>query len=256
MKLSIAIVVIATALVSCATMPPPYALLDWNDFMATFPGQPEAQAAYPGGATKVAGYADAAASIASGNERFARWCAAHGGKSDVSQVLARSNAMTSAFHNGLSLKLNAERAQGVAWTPTAAVACASASGGDELIAVMVSEPGLATEALTIQGKRIEKLTRVFFDGRQASEFAVEYVKREEVRVRRFAAVSRDRATAKAEATARLRSQLKTGDRTSVGLVVEVRPPLALVQYDQRYRELSSRPATEWLPISSLVAPSD
>jgi hypothetical protein len=49
-----------------------------------------------------------------------------------------------------------------------------------------------------------------------------------------------------------KAALKVGDRVPSGLVIDVRPPLAQIQYDEEAREIEGLPQTEWLPITSLV----
>ena len=116
-----------------------------------------------------------------------------------------------------------------------------------------SEP--ASARLPSGKKRIDKLTRVFFDKQQSADFATVYPQREEERVKRAAAESRDRVAAHDAATRKLQSNPRIGDRTALGTIVDLRPPLALVQYDERYRSLSDQPAAEWLRIDGLSAAS-
>ena len=191
----------------------------------------------------------------SGAQRFESWCTAHGGSGGRTQVLGPSNASVARFQQAVTAKLNADQAQGNAWTPSISSACIDKTSG-EIIAAMLSIRGYKHEAFERDGKHLEKVTRVFFDGRQANAFAAAYTRREEERVARAVADSQARQAARAEATNRLRKQPRVGDRTTLGVVVEIRPPLVLVQYDRRYAEISGRPTSEWVPIESLSAPSD
>lgn len=252
-----AFALLATAIVAvgCATSSP-YATVDWSGFVASFPGQTNGVDGYASGTVKVVGTANAAASIAAGTERFDAWCSAHGGKSGLTQVLTGTSAAVYKFHTALSAKINAERSQGLEWVQTFAVACMEPQGSKDLIALMLSEPGRRSETQQIQGKVIEKLTRTFFDKRQADEFSSVQLKREAELAQRLAADSRDREDRRAAATLRLRQQPRVGDRTLLGVVIELRAPMALVQYDERYRRLGDRPPTEWLRIDALSAPSD
>lgn len=245
----------ATVLASCATSSP-YTSVDWSGFIASFPGQTSSPDGYASGAVKVAGSANVAASIAAGNERFDAWCSAHGGKSGLTQVLTGTSAAVSKFHTALSAKVNTERSQGLEWVQTSAAACIEPQGSRDVIALMLSEPGRRSEAQQIQGKVVDKLTRTFFDRLQADEFSSVQLKREAERAQRQAADSRDREDRHAAATLRLRQQPRVGDRTLLGVVIELRAPMALVQYDERYRQLGNRSATEWVRIDTLSAPSD
>ncbi len=243
----------AAVLTGCAANNP-QAVLDWDGFIASFAGEARKQPQYATAAVKVVGNPDASASIAGGNARFERWCAAHGGKSDATQTLARSNPTVSIFHDALGLKSNAEQARGIDWKPINAVACVDVHSA-ELIAAMVSEQG-KNEARTSEGKVVDRVTRVFFTRQQAVEFNDEYARREIERTEQAVAVSRDREAKRGAATRRLRENPRIGDRTLNGTIVDIRPPLVLVQYDERYRVLTNRPLTEWLRIDALSAPSD
>ena len=243
----------AAVLAGCAANNP-QAVLDWDGFIASFAGDARRQPQYATAAVKVVGNPDASASIAGGNARFERWCAAHGGKSDATQTLARSSPTVSVFHHALGLKSNAERARGMDWKPINAVACVDIQSA-ELIAAMVSEQG-KNEARMSQGKVVDRVTRAFFTRQQAVEFNDEYARQEIERTEQAAVALRDREAKRAAATRRLREDPRVGDRTLNGTIVDIRPPLVLVQYDERYRVLTNRPLTEWLRIDALSAPSD
>lgn len=245
---------LALSLLGCATAPSDG--LDWQSFVATFAGEPLRSVDYPSGAMKTAMSATATASIESGTRKFESWCSAHGGRSGLTQVLATSSPSVASFHQALSAKLNGDQALGLPWTPKFAIACVENKAARELVAVMISVEGPKNEARERDGKVLEKVTRVFFDGGQAADFSAAYVKREADRASRLAEDFRARDAARAEATDRLHRHIRVGDRTSLGVVVDIRPPLALIQYDQRYVRISGRPAAEWLPIESLSAPSD
>ena len=55
---------------------------------------------------------------------------------------------------------------------------------------------------------------------------------------------------------KLRWTLSAGDRTLVGVIVEVKLPLVLIQYDELYRKLGNRPQTEWVNVDTISAPVD
>lgn len=54
-------------------------------------------------------------------------------------------------------------------------------------------------------------------------------------------------------SARLRANPKVGDETSFGMIIELKPPLALIQVRPDQREIRSA-SQEWVKIDSLVAP--
>ena len=242
-----------TLLMGCASAPTDS--LDWSGFVASFAGESERRTDYPHGVSKGAESPQVAASMKSGATRFESWCSAHAGTADQTQRFQASSAAASRFQAAVSAKLNANRAHGEPWVPSIAMACVDKDTG-ALVAAMLSIQGYQHEAVERDGRRFDKLVRVFFDGRQAEDFAAYYASREDERSTRVAAESAIRQAARDEATRRLRTRPQIGDRTSVGTVIELRPPLALVQYDRRYREVSGRPPSEWLRIDGLSAPSD
>lgn len=226
----------------------------WEGFAASFAGVPFESDEYPAGISKVAVSADVFASIEGGNARFARWCAARAGTSGQVQHLARSSAALAAFQGSLAAKSNAEQANGLSFVIVSAVACLQ-PGSSGLLAVMVSAPGRKGETEIKDGKVLNRLTRAFFTADQAAIFNAAYMRREAERTRLASTRLREREAKKADATQQLRSNPRIGDRTPVGTIIEVRPPLVLLQYDERYRALGNRPPAEWLPIASLTAES-
>ena len=247
------LVMLATLVAGCAALTPAEPAA-WPDFVASFAGVPFESNEYPAGTTKVAVSADVPGSIESGNARFARWCAARAGTSGQVQQLARSNSTLSSFQGSLAAKSNAEQAGGLSFVVVSTVGCVGPAN-QGVIALMVSSPGRKGETEVKDGKVLSKLTRAFFTADQAGAFSAAYTQREAERTRLASARLQEREGKKAEATQRLRSNPRVGDRTPVGTIVEVRPPLVLVQYDERYRALGNRPAAEWLPIESLTADS-
>jgi hypothetical protein len=245
--------VLTSLVVGCAALAPAEPAT-WPVFVASFAGVPFESNEYPAATTKVAVSADVLGSIESGNARFARWCAAQAGTGEQVQQLARADSTLSNFQGSLAAKSNAEQAGGLSFVVVSAVGCIG-QANQGLIALMVSAPGRKGETEVKDGKVLSKLTRAFFTADQAGAFIAAYTQREAERTRLASARLQEREGKKAEATQRLRSNPRVGDRTPVGTIIEVRPPLVLVQYDERYRSLGNRPATEWLPIESLTAKS-
>jgi hypothetical protein len=229
--------------------------MDWQGLVASFAGNPEQPVDAPFGTTKVVVSPQAAWSMTSGVSRFESWCGAHSGRSGRAEQLQASNADVSRFQAALSAKLNADQAMGSGWSPSLALMCVD-KGSGKIVAAMLSIQGHPREGFEREGKHFDKLTRVFFDASQVDAFSSYIATKEAERSSRATALSRERLAARDEATGRLRTRPQVGDRTSLGVIVELRPPLALVQYDLRYRAISGRPASEWVRIDGLSAPSD
>jgi hypothetical protein len=255
MRPSLPILLLAIALASCAA-PGPGTSLDWPGFVTSFAGEARVDPRYGTGTVKEVTNADVPASIAGGNLRFERWCAAQRGKAFLTQASDHRNALASRFHQALAAKSNAEQAQGLTWRPSVAMACLGGPDGQDLVAVMLSEPSRRQDATAFQGKSVDKLTRAFFDRQQAADFARLYEEREAERSGAAMRASQDREARRNAATDRLRADPHVGDRTNLGTIVELRGPLALIQYDERYRRLTTRPQIEWIRIEALTAPSE
>lgn len=255
MRLPTLLLPIAVSLVSCST-PSPTADLDWSGFVASFAGEARIDRQYGTATAKEVTNADVGASLTGGNAKFERWCASHHGKAFLTQAPDHHNAVASRFHQALAAKSNAEQAQGLGWRPSVAMACLGGRDGQDLVAVMLSEPGRKQEAQMVQGKSVGKLTRAFFDRQQAVDFASLYEAREAQRSAEAVKASQVREMNRSAATRRLRMDPHVGDRAATGTIIELRGPLALVQYDERYRSFTNRPPTEWIRVDTLTAPSE
>jgi hypothetical protein len=95
----------------------------------------------------------------------------------------------------------------------------------------------------------------FYRTGNISEFVGYYMAEERKRVDKTLESLRQKRESESERTQQLRTSPKVGDETSKGVIVELRPPLALIQYHPRIREILNLPTSEWVPISSLTAPS-
>lgn len=62
----------------------------------------------------------------------------------------------------------------------------------------------------------------------------------------------ERSAKRDAATARLRAEPKVGDSTSLGMIIEIKPPLALIQLRPELRE-SRKASQEWVKIEALSA---
>jgi hypothetical protein len=94
----------------------------------------------------------------------------------------------------------------------------------------------------------------FYTPAQASEFADFYNQKEKARTLALQKESLQRTNYQAEETRRLRTAPKIGDQTIEGIITDLRPPLALIQYNAMQRQMFGKPQSEWVPIRSLTAP--
>lgn len=249
--------VVLIALLSGCAATSPTEPVDWNGFVGSFAGDALSTGPYAPGISKVVTNRDVATSLNAGNQRFESWCTAHGGRSYPAQQVG-SNPEVYNLQAALSAKVNAERAQGLGlgWKPTTVLVCVSSPDGKTLVAAMVSEPGGANETKTIHGTTVNTLTRAFFTSTQSAQFAAAYERKEAERMSQASAESRARDAYRTAETRRLQTQPNIGDRTSLGVIIDVRLPMVQIQYDERYRALSSRPPSEWVPVQSLSAPAN
>jgi hypothetical protein len=93
----------------------------------------------------------------------------------------------------------------------------------------------------------------FYTPEQAAQFADFYNARRSSAPRTPARTCSSAWSARLR-TRRLRAEPKIGDKTNQGIIIDLRPPLALIQYDAMQRQMFGKPQQEWVPISSLVAP--
>ena len=94
----------------------------------------------------------------------------------------------------------------------------------------------------------------FYTPEQAAQFADFYNQKESQRAEASRKESQRRSDRQDEETRRLRTAPKVGDQTIEGIVIDLRPPLALIQYNAMQRQIFGKPQTEWISISSLTAP--
>lgn len=231
-------------------------VVTWEQFVAQQPGVSQRWSAYAPANVKIIEAVDAGASIEASKSSFAAWCSAHDGVSSPMSQPARSSMTAGALQKSLSLKINAERAANGEWKPLESFACVKRASTSAFLGAMVVELQPTKGSSWPAGRYAGRLTYAFFGQTQVDEFAATYERREIERTQRLEAAARERDERRTAATTRLRQSPRVGDRTSLGTIIEVRPPLALLQYDERYRAVSNRPSSEWVRIDTLSALSE
>jgi hypothetical protein len=254
-KLSVGLLPTLALLAGCATSQR-LAVVSWDQFVAQSAGVPQRWNDYAPANVKIVESLDAGDSMEASKDRFRAWCSAHGGVSSSTSHAIRSNATTGLLHQAVSLKSNAEQAASGKWKPIESFACVEQAPAGAFLGSMVIELEPAKGSSWPVGRYKGQLTYAFFTRPQVEEFAATYARLETERTQRFQSAAREREERRAAATRKLQREPRVGDRTNLGTIIEVRPPLALLQYDERYRAVSNRPSSEWVRIDTLSAPSD
>lgn len=254
-KLSVGILPTLALLAGCATSQR-LAMVSWDQLVAQSAGAPQRSNDYAPANVKIVESLDAGDSMEASKSRFRAWCSAHGGVSSPTSQPARSNPTTGLIHKSLSLKGNAEQAASGKWKPIESFACVEQAPTGAFLGSMVIELEPAKGSSWPVGRYKGQLTYAFFTRPQVEEFAATYARLETERTQRLQSQAREREERRAAATRKLQREPKVGDRTNLGTIIEVRPPLALLQYDERYRAVSNRPSLEWVRIDTLSAPSN
>lgn len=226
--------------------------VSWEQFIAQHPGESQRWSDFAPANVKVMESVDAGASMEVSKSRFAAWCSAHGAVSSSASQSARPSATMSTLQKSLALKSNAERAAGGDWRPVELLSCAASAFRSAMVIELQPAKGSSWPV----GRYAGRLTYAFFGQAQVDEFSSTYERLEIERTQRHEAAAREREERRTAATTRLRQNPRVGDRTNLGTIIEVRAPLALLQYDERYRAVSNRPASEWVRIDTLSASSE
>ncbi len=254
-KLSVGILPTLALLAGCTTSLR-LAEVGWDQFVTQSAGAPQRWSDYAPATVKIVESLDAGASIEASKGRFREWCSAHGGASSSTSQPTQSNATTGLLRQAVSLKSNAEQAASGRWKPIESLACIEQVPAGVFLGSMVIELDPAKGSTWPVGRYKGQLTYAFFTRPQVEEFAANYARLETERSQRKQSAAREREDRRAAATRKLQQEPRVGDRTNLGTIVEVRHPMVLLQYDERYRVISNRPASEWVRVDTLSAPSD
>lgn len=250
---AVVVVLGAGGLSGCATAPPSPPM-DWPGFIASFDGMRTSQMAdYGTPDTVVMTYKDPKLGTASAKRWFTAWCASQKGESLVINAATPRAPISRALFSGLSLSLNASQARGRPYAPNELLGCIRTTEPRDLMYGMFFEEVVPPR---LGGPWPLQHRFAFYTADQAMAFeaAQQSLNRERGAASRQATI--DRAERQTAATRALRQNPRVGDRTLVGVIVEVKLPLVLIQYDEMYRKLGNRPQTEWVNVDTLSAPVD
>lgn len=233
---------LALAVAGCSSTEPDMRL-SWPDFVARAAGLHTRTREWPHGTAVQASDANAPVPGDTEIRRFVTWCNANSGRAMPDVMAAKRSADAVSFHNAVTKKGHAYQASGGGWRPMTSNVCVSAADISTVLAAMATE----------QAMRVGEVSwRVYFSPEQARQFTSEMQRREQLRLawsqRNWLQVD---AIRDAE-TSRLRSAPRIGDWTDRGLVVEIRPPLVLIEPERKNLAMQDMPPF-WMRIEELRA---
>lgn len=226
--------------------------MDWPAFIAAMPGNAIDGAEYKTTTVKQSAYPANSPGLEQSKERFVVWCKAHGGASTtIPGIQTPTPART--FFTAVSAWSNQELVlygnRYTNWT----YFCHEAKT-QELTAVLLVRAFGGYRDAPYDPNKLPAPVFAFYTPAQASEFADFYNQKEKERALAAQQVSQQRSERQAEQTHKLRTAPKIGDQTADGIIIDLRPPLALIQYNAMQRQLLGKPQSEWVQIQSLIAP--
>ncbi len=247
------VVLAATGMAGCATAPPS-PQLDWPGFIASFEGTRTSQLAdYGTPDTVVVTYKDSKSGPTSAKRWFAAWCASQKGEAVAINAATPRTPLSRALFSGLSLSINALQARGRPYAPNELLGCMRTTEPKDLMYGMFFEEVVPPR---VGGPWPPQHRYAFYTDEQVKAFEASQQAASRERAASLQQSSNDRAERQTAATRALRQNPRVGDRTLVGVIVEVKLPLVLIQYDELYRKLGNRPQTEWVNVDTLSAPVD
>lgn len=240
----------AVIVAGCAAPTASEASMDWPAFIASVPGTAISDAAYKTPTLKRSTYRANTPDLEQAKASFGTWCKAHGGKAANMPPL-QSTGTAQSFYSAASAWSNQELVLYGERYRSTSLFCFDAQ--QQLTAVMMVRTYSGHRDGPYEPDKLPAPAIAFYTPEQAVQFANFYNQKEKERAAASRKDSQQRSDRQAEETLRLRTAPKVGDQTIEGLIIELRPPLALIQYNAMQREMFGKPQQEWLPISSLTA---
>lgn len=241
----------ATIVAGCATPVPKETSMDWPAFIASVPGAPIQDADYKTPTLKRSAYRANTPGLEQTKASFGSWCKGHGGKASDMPPL-QSTGVAQSFYGATSAWSNQELVLYGERYYNTPLFCFDAQS--QLTAVMMVRAYNGYRNGPYEPDKLPAPVIAFYTPEQAAQFADFYNAKEKERAEATRKESQQRSDRQAEETRRLRTAPKVGDQTREGIITELRPPLALIQYNAMQRQMFGKPQSEWVPISSLVAP--
>lgn len=241
----------AVIVAGCAAPVAREASMDWPAFIASVPGTVIGDAEYKTPTLKRSAHRANTPGLEQTKASFGSWCKAHGGKAANMPPL-QSTGTAQSFYGAASSWSNQELVLYGERYGSTSLFCFDAQ--QQLTAVMMVRTYGGYRNGPYEPDKLPAPVIAFYTPEQASQFADFYNAREKQRAEDSRKDLQQRMEREAADTRRLRAEPKIGDKTNQGIIIDLRPPLALIQYDAMQRQMFGKPQQEWLPISSLVAP--
>ncbi len=220
--------------------------MDWPAFIASVPGSSTFDEKYMTSTVKNSAHHFGSPSLDRTQRSFVIWCEAQKGKVPKGvgfqnlfyQTAVDWNQQEQAFFNRLYRS-----------TPSV---CVDDRG--QLMAAMLVHQYSGERRMPLPENRLPGPVIAFYTAEQAAQFVDFYQKQramlnEQTRV--YGQQQRDRQN---EKTRQLHANPKIGDTTNQGMIIDLRPPLALIQYNAEHRFMFGGKESGWERITGLVAP--
>lgn len=225
--------------------------MDWAAFIASVPGSVISDGDYQTSTLKRSAYRSNTPGLDQVKASFGVWCQTHGGNASNAPPLSGAGVAQS-FYGAASAWSNQELARlGDRYSSTS-LFCFDAQA--QLMAVMMVRAYGGYRLDRYEPEKLPAPVIAFYTPEQAVQFADFYNAKEKARSEAVSRESQRRTDRQAEETRRLRTAPKIGDKAIEGIIIELRPPLALIQYNEIQRQMFGKPQSEWVPIASLTAP--
>ena len=251
--LTISLLSISLLLMSgCATLQKPAE--SWDDLFSTIPGEDKGSG-YPEKAAKWKYFPfsieSGSSQISSVESRFSATCQHLGGTVATPQ----NTGSAQEFLKAIAALRNWEGASYGTLSYSRNMACVDQKART-ISAALIFYQNRGSRYSPLPSKDWPMPTVAFYRTDNISDFVAYYMAEETKRVEKAMEDLRQKSEREKERTRQLRTSPKVGDETSKGIIVELRPPLALIQYHKGFREILDLPPSEWVPINSLTAPSN
>ncbi|WP_431257632.1 hypothetical protein ACQ86G_23890 [Roseateles chitinivorans] len=251
MTLKILTALAAVIVVGCAAPVARETSMDWPAFIASVPGTVIGGDEYKTPMLKRSVHGANTPGLEQTKASFDIWCRAGGGKTSNMPPL-QSTGVAQSFYAAASAWANQDLVSyGERYSSTSQF-CFDAQ--QQLTTVMMVRIYGGNRNHPYEPHKLPAPVIAFYTPEQAVQFADFYNAKEKERAEASHRNLQQRLDRAASETRRLRVEPKIGDKTNQGIIIDLKSPLALIQYDPMQRQIFGKPQQEWVPISSLVAP--